>query len=1172
MSDEGGGSEYSLFSKIGADDSNFQATFSRMGKTLSGFGLDFGKMFDKGSSVLKGFGIDIGKMAGQFGIAGGQLAIIATVAIEGAKALHKLGAEFDAVNETLAKTTGKTGKALQEMNSDFQDLLASHVEQDLGDLSKAYAELNVKMGLTGDALNESTKLFADFADVTGQKVTKAVEETTDVMNKWGLSAADLPDVLDQITRASQLSGAKAEDFTNILKQSGAQLQALGLSLTDSVAMFGAFRASGVNTETVMRGLNTAIGKFSKDGRDAKVALQETFDEIRSAKTPTEGLAKAVEIFGSKAGIEMYNALVNGKIAASDFKAELLNAGGVVERTAESSDTLTDKLAVLGNSSKALFAPLGEAFNDFEKVLVDLVQLVVDVLYPVFHPILEIVEEVFRQVDDIISAAVEAVAALIENNPSLAGAINYIQEWAGVIIDVLGKVGGFLVTLINIITDLANGDWENAWARMQLLVLKYVDIILTELTMFANGIIIMINSIIVGINMLLEKINVKPIKELAKVSLTEATGISKVMEKLEKEIEARSKRSSKEVGKNAKASTNAVVEATKEQIDAEKKLAEEVASWAQKAAKDKITQLNLERDAALKKIDDENNAIVAAGGKRKDVAAVTAQINEFYDNEILKSRIETNEKAAASDKELADERLKIDQALRDRDKETNDYEAAWKTKSTKSKLDDIQAEWDAELAKAAAVGASLETIVLINEVYAERMKEQSKSEAQESAQAWVDAAQLIDQILSGIFGAIAGEAAQTLTDISTTTVAVIKAIASEGADAQADIAAVTGLLKLAFQDDAAAQEALQGQLEEMSALLMTALGPILKFVVELLMAVVPLVNSLIPIISAITISLGPLFDGITWIVDLLVNGLIVAVQWVISGLKWFLEQVRNVAKGLGMNTKELDNAIESLQGYNVETVKATTFTKAQADALQKLKDNIASSSKATKDLKASMLDLNRASFNFSSQLEAITESTYNFYTSLSDVGTTIADELIKNLEDGLTQSDFLESMKKYITNMIIQAAVFTESLQAEMAAIGSMIAAGISGGMSEADLTAIQEKLAALYEGAAAAAATATGIISTVFTSEGDVTVPGHSLGSDYLAAGYSMVGEAGPEIIKAPQGAQIMSAGESRRAGVGGSVSVTLAPVFQSPKAMDQYEQMRELKKLKREIAFKGSV
>lgn len=1171
MSDAGGGA-YSLFSKIGADDSNFQNTFARMGKTLSGFGLDFGKMFDKGSSVLKGFGVDIGKMAGQFGLAGGELAIIATVAVEGAKALHKLGAEFDAVNETLAKATGKTGQALREMGSDFQDLLASHVEQDIADLAQAYGDLNTKMGLSGDSLNTYTKLFADFADVTGQTVTKAVNETADVMNKWNLSAEDLPDVLDQITRASQASGAKAEAFTNTLKQSGAQLQSLGLSLTDSVAMFGAFSASGVNTETVMKGLNLVIVKAAKEGRDAKDALQETFDAIRDAKTPTEGLAVAVENFGSKAGVEMYNALVNGKVAVSDFKNMLLEAGGAVEETAKASDTLNDKMAVLGNSSKAMFAPLGEAFNDFEKVLVDLVQLVVDVLYPVFHPIFEIVEEVFRQVDDIISAAMEAIAALINNNPSLAAAINYLQEWAGVVMNWLSKVGGFLVTLINIITDLANGDWENAWARIQLIVLKYVDIILTELSMLANGVIITINSIMVGVNKILEKVNVKPLKEISKVSLSEVSGISKLMDKLEKEIETRSKRSTKEVGKNVKGTTSLVVEATKEQLDAEKKLAEDSAAWAQKAAKDKITQLNLERDVALKKIEDENDAIVAAGGVRKDVSVVVAQINEFYNDEILKNRIETNEKLAASDRALADEQIKLDQEFRDRDKTTAEYEIAWKNQATESKLDDIQTEWDAELAKATAVGASLETIMQINAIYAKRMKEQSKAEAQEAAQAWVDAATLMDEMLSAVFEAIGGEASDTLTDISSIAVSITKAIASAGADAQADIAAVTGILNLAFKDNSEAQAELQERLEEMSALLTDALAPVLDFVLDIFIALLPVISALVPIISAVLKVVEPLIDGVAWLIDLLAKGLLIVIGWVISGLKWFLTQVRNLAKALGMNTTALDNAITSLQGYNKEAVTAAKVTEEQADALTAVKDKINASAKATRDLRASFIDCGRAGMNFASQFESITSDVYDFYSALSGVGSNIANELITNLEDGLTESDFMDTMKEYITNLILQAAVFTESLQKEMADIGAMLAAGISGGMTEADLTAIKARLAALYAGAASAAATATGIIDAVFVPASDVTVPGHALGTDYASAGYAMVGETGPEIIKLSQGSQIMNASESRRSPVGGNVSVTLAPTFQSPKAMDQYEQMAELRKLKRDIAFAGVI
>jgi len=166
------------------------------------------------------------------------------------------------------------------------------------------------------------------------------------------------------------------------------------------------------------------------------------------------------------------------------------------------------------------------------------------------------------------------------------------------------------------------------------------------------------------------------------------------------------------------------------------------------------------------------------------------------------------------------------------------------------------------------------------------------------------------------------------------------------------------------------------------------------------------------------------------------------------------------------------------------------------------------------------------------------------------------------------------MKKYILNMVIQAAVYTDEIKTKMAEIGTRIAEGIAKGFSEASLSGIKDELSALFDNASKAAEVATGIVNSVFPSaptEGEAT--GYASGTAYATAGWHVVGEQGPERVYLPQGSRVTNAVNTARGGSGGSVSnITLAPVFNSPKAMNQYEQMRSLRQYNKDMAFQGVI
>jgi tape measure domain-containing protein len=199
-----------------------------------------------------------------------------------------------------------------------------------------------------------------------------------------------------------------------------------------------------------------------------------------------------------------------------------------------------------------------------------------------------------------------------------------------------------------------------------------------------------------------------------------------------------------------------------------------------------------------------------------------------------------------------------------------------------------------------------------------------------------------------------------------------------------------------------------------------------------------------------------------------------------------EYITNLVIQAAVYTDALESQIADI-GADIAAGIASGFSQTQIDALKaKLsalyKSASTAAASATAIIDAAFADATDATTEYEDALAAVKSASESFFDSLDDVGTDIASKLIDNLVDGLSGDDFLYAMEEYITEAVIKAAVYTDAFMAEVSAIGAEIAAGISSGFSETDLAALKDRLAALYESAAAAADVATSVVQSAFSS------------------------------------------------------------------------------------------
>lgn len=255
--------------------------------------------------------------------------------------VYEMTEAFSEAEKTVVNATGATGETLEGLENSMMSAFGEH-HADLNSTAGAIGEINTRMALTGDALTDVTGKFLDFSSITGSDVVGSVQNVTKVMNKWNVEQSDVVSVLDKLAYAGQISGASVDSLSSQLISGASSFQAMGLSLDTTISLLSTFELQGINSGTAIMGLKTAVKNFSDDGLNAADALRDTVEQISNMGSEAEATSLAIDVFGSRAGVEFANAIRNGAITVEMLSGDLSVAEGTLQRTANASETLGEK--------------------------------------------------------------------------------------------------------------------------------------------------------------------------------------------------------------------------------------------------------------------------------------------------------------------------------------------------------------------------------------------------------------------------------------------------------------------------------------------------------------------------------------------------------------------------------------------------------------------------------------------------------------------------------------------------------------------------------------------------------------------------------------------------------------------------------------------------------------
>lgn len=289
----------------------------------------------------------------------------------------------------IVQATGATGEALDSLMNSAKNVFAT-VDESFDEVSTALGEINTRFGYTGQILEDTTRMFLDFAEATGQDVKNAVKTSAQVINQWNLSAEEMPLLLDKLTVAGQVTGVAVSQLSANLTDSAGTLQAMGYGLDEAISLMMTFEKQGIDSSAVLMGMKQSFAQSAKAGTDARKDWDNLINSIANATDEATANEKAINAFGSRIASTLVTALRSGKISTDEFTDALNNAQGALSATDEAGKTTADRIQELKNQWTLALAEIGEAFAP---LLESLLPLLADGLSAVATLVKEIIDTI-----------------------------------------------------------------------------------------------------------------------------------------------------------------------------------------------------------------------------------------------------------------------------------------------------------------------------------------------------------------------------------------------------------------------------------------------------------------------------------------------------------------------------------------------------------------------------------------------------------------------------------------------------------------------------------------------------------------------------------------------------------------------------------------------------------
>lgn len=435
------------------------------------------------SASMQAFGEKAKQVGDKFTSVGKEVSKASAVAVAAGAAFYKAWSEVDDALDSVATGTGATGKQLESLQQTAKDVYTT-MPVDIKATGQAVADINTRLGLQGDALEDATRKFLKYSEVNNSDVSTSIETVSKAMNDANIPSSELSNVLDELTSASQASGLTVDTLAEALSQNGVQMRALGFNTQETIALLATMEKNGVNSSVVLTGMKKAMANYTDAGKDANVELGNLFKGIQDG---TVSASDAMDVFGTKAGASLYQYIQEGKLNYQDLLKVLQDSNGRLDASYE---------AMLDPMDQAKIA-----MNNLKQVGADLFDQIQVTLAPMIQGLAEALKQFSQWFDSLDPNVKEFIVTLGLFVAALGPVLIFIgQVCTGVsqIIEIVGFLGEFLAPIFSAIGSGLSALWgiilANPVIAMVAAIIAVIVLLWTKCEWFRDGVTTLINNI------------------------------------------------------------------------------------------------------------------------------------------------------------------------------------------------------------------------------------------------------------------------------------------------------------------------------------------------------------------------------------------------------------------------------------------------------------------------------------------------------------------------------------------------------------------------------------------------------------------------------------------------------------------------------------------------------
>ena len=344
-------------------------------------------------------GVNLKAIAIGAAAAGGAVAV-GKATIEAGKYLVDLGSKFDAATDSIRIGTGATGEALDSLMDDF-DAVYSSVPTTMDDASKAIADYNTRLGLTGEELQGVSTQAIQVADMLGEDLGGVIESSSKAFQQWNVDTKDMGGAMDYVFKASQSTGVGFSDLMTTVQSFGPQLQEMGYSFEEATALVGQLEKAGVNTEEVLGAMKKSTSALAKEGIGASEGMEMYAKAIANAKDMTQATEIATEVFGTRAASTMAAAIRDGTVSVDDLTKSLMESGETIGGCAADTYDYAEQMQLFKQKAQVALEPLGatmfNALNDLMPIVGDLMEDLIPIIQDLAETLTPLITDIVADI-------------------------------------------------------------------------------------------------------------------------------------------------------------------------------------------------------------------------------------------------------------------------------------------------------------------------------------------------------------------------------------------------------------------------------------------------------------------------------------------------------------------------------------------------------------------------------------------------------------------------------------------------------------------------------------------------------------------------------------------------------------------------------------------------------